>query len=56
MEELSIRSYQNFVLELKGDSEEFDDYVMGFMSIRIALWEENKSLESLDEKNITLHK
>jgi hypothetical protein len=56
LEGLGIRSYQNFILEMKGDSEEFDDYVMGYMSVRIALWEENTSLESLDEKHIGLHK
>jgi hypothetical protein len=56
LEELGIRSYQNFLLEVKGDSEEFEDYVAGYMSIRIALWKENMSLVSLDEKNISLHK
>lgn len=47
LENLGIRSYQNFLLELKADSEEFDDYVAGFMSIRVALWEDNPNLTSL---------
>jgi hypothetical protein len=56
LEQLGIRSYQNFLLELKADSEEFDDYVAGFMSIRIALWEDNPNLTSLEEKCVNLHK
>ena len=36
--DIGIRSYQNFMLEIKADSEDFDDYVLGFVSLRIALW------------------
>lgn len=56
LEELSIRSYQSFVLQVKGDSEEFEEFVDGFMSIRMALWEENLSVASLDQKSLKVHK
>jgi hypothetical protein len=56
LSQLNIRSYQSFLLEIKSNSEEFEEFVPGFMSIRIALWEENPKATSLDEKNLKLHK
>jgi hypothetical protein len=56
LSQLNIRSYQSFLLEIKSNSEEFEEFVPGFMSIRIALWEENPKATSLDEKNLRLHK
>ena len=56
LEGLGIRSYQNFILETKADTEEFDDYLMGYISLRVALWEENQNILSLEDQHIKLHK
>ena len=56
LEELGIRSYQNFILEPKNNEEEFEDYIPGFMSIRVALSEDNKHVTSLEDRHLKLHK
>lgn len=54
--ELGLRSYQTLLLEVKSEGEEFEEFVAGFMSIRVALWEDNGSVLSLEEKHLRLHK
>jgi ubiquitin carboxyl-terminal hydrolase 47 len=56
LSELGIRSYQSLLLEVKGEEDEFEEFVAGFMSIRVALWEDNPAVRSLDEKHLRLHK
>lgn len=53
-DDLKIKNFKNFIVEIKKPEEEFQDYDPKNITVKVNLWREN--IESLEEKDLNPEK